>query len=187
MMYLSDIQAAEHIWAGNQILELVLLIFMLVLLIYLVFRWPRNRYPSGNSDISGQHLMAKKLESFDKVAHQLYQLLSFFSYSGTWREISPPQLLLIKSELEREMNTYGPLFSEELKEHYRNFVQMCFISSSGWEHELKIKSNYVLRKDHFPGWEDQWIDYFDNKNVVDAVVLRERYHQIIESFWRSFP
>lgn len=184
-MYLSDIQAVEKIWIGNDILEMVLLSFMLVILLYLVLRLSKQRTITGSAEGSGQLLMGKRLKVYDSIALNLYQLLCFFSYSGIWTEISPPKVFLIKAELDRKIETYGPLFSEELKEHYQSFVKMCFVSSSGWQHELKIKSNYVLRKDHFPGWEDQWIELFDNKNVADAVVLRERYHQIIDAFWRS--
>lgn len=184
-MYLSDIHAAEKLWIGNDILEMVLLSFMLVILLYLVLRLSKQPTVSGIASGTGQLLLGKRLKVYDSMARNLYQLLCFFSYSGIWTEISPPQVFLIKSELDRKIETYGPLFSEELREHYQNFVKMCFVSSSGWQHELKIKSNYVLRKDHFPGWEDQWIELFDNKNVVDAVVLRERYHQIIDAFWRS--
>jgi hypothetical protein len=184
-MYLSSIQGAEQPWMGNQILEMVLLTFMLAILIYLVIRLPKQRIVNSTPNVSDQLLLRKRMEVYDTVARQLYQLLCFFSYNGTWTTISPPQVLLIRAEMEREMDTYGQLFTEDLKELYHSFVKMCFVSSSGWEHDLKIKSNYVLRKDHFPGWEDEWVRYFDNKNVVDAVVLRETYHQIIDSFWRS--
>lgn len=186
-MYLSSIQGAEQLWVGNQILEMVLLSFMLVILIYLVIRLPKNRLHPGIPDVTGKYRLKKSLEVYESVSHKLYQLLCFFSYSGIWTEIPPVKVFQIKAELDREMDAYGPLFSETIKEHYRNFVKMCFVSASGWEHELRIKSNYVLRKDHFPGWEDQWIQYFDNKNVADAVALRDTYHQFIESFWQSVP
>lgn len=172
---------------GNQILEMVLLLFMLIILVYLAIRLHKQRASSGVPGVSGQYRMKKKLEVYDSMAHKLYQLLCFFNYSGTWTEINPLQVFQIKADLDREMDTYGPLLSKDMIGHYNNFVKMCFISSSGWEHELKIKSNYVLRKDHFPGWEDQWAQYFDNKNVADAVALRETFHRFIESFWQSLP
>ncbi len=187
LMYLSDMQAADQIWMGNQILEMVLLSFMMIILVYLVIRLPRYRFSTGAPDVSGKYRIKKSLEVYESVSNKLYQLLCFFSYSGIWTEIPPVKVFQIKAELDREMDAYGPLLSEATIGHYRNFVKMCFVSASGWEHELKIKSNYVLRKDHFPGWDDEWTHFFDNKNVADAVVLRETYHQFIDSFWQSLP
>ncbi len=55
----------------------------------------------------------------------------------------------IKKELDKDINVYGPIFSEDLVKKYLGFIQLCFVPFSGWEHKEKIKSLYELRQEHF--------------------------------------
>jgi hypothetical protein len=41
---------------------------------------------------------------------------------------------------------------------------------------------YELRQEHQPGWDDEWIKYFDQKNVADAVMLKEKFNELINDF-----
>ena len=83
------------------------------------------------------------------------------------------------------MHTNASLFSDEIAQKFTRFVQLCFVAHSGWEHEEKIKSHYDLRKDNNPGWKEDWIPYFDTNNVVDAIMMKERYDELIASFKRD--
>ncbi len=91
-------------------------------------------------------------------------------------------IVRIKKEMDKDMNTHAPFFSDELSKKYTGFVQICFVAHRGWEHEEKIKSHYELRQDNIPEWNDDWIPYFDTNNVVDAIRMKERYDELLDSF-----
>lgn len=88
----------------------------------------------------------------------------------------------LKKELDKDMQTSAPLFSENVSEKYSGFVQLCFVAHSGWEDEEKIKSLYELRQEHNVNWDDDWIQYFDTNNVLDAIRMKERYDALLECF-----
>ena len=111
------------------------------------------------------------------MAAKLYDILCFYCYVGNWTDITPVDIINLKGELNKDMNLYSQLFSEEISSKYEDFIQLCFISSSGWEHDTKIKSLYELRQKHNVKWDDGWIEYFDPKNVIEAVKMRERYNE----------
>jgi len=74
------------------------------------------------------------------------------------------------------------LYSKDIGEKYDDFMRLCFVSFSGWEHEEKIKSLYELRQENNVEWNDDWIPFFDTNNVVEAVKVKERYDELIASF-----
>lgn len=129
-----------------------------------------------------QKITEKRLDIYDEIAGRLHDMLSFFSYTGNWEDISPYEILRVKRELDKELALYGPLFPDELIEKCHGFIKLCFISASGWEHDIKIKSLYELRQEHQTGWDDEWIRYFDTKNVAEAVLLKEKFHELISGF-----
>jgi hypothetical protein len=64
-------------------------------------------------------------------------------------------------------------------------MRLCFVSFSGWEHKEKIKSLYEIRQEHNVEWNDDWIQFFDTNNVVEAILMKERYNELIEYFRRD--
>jgi hypothetical protein len=181
-MILLQIQKDEPIWADPGFLQLIALILMLLVLVYLVFRVSKYLIQMPSPQMQDQNITEKRLELYDRIATRLYDVFSFFSYTGNWMELSPREIIRVKRELDKELGIYGPLFTSELVEKCESFIKLCFISASGWEHELKIKSLYELRQEHQPGWDDEWIRYFDQKNVADAVMLKEKFNELINDF-----
>ena len=131
---------------------------------------------------SYQKIVEKRLEIYDKVVPKLNDIFCFYCYNGNWSEISPVALLRIKKELDKDMNSYASLFSDDLSKKYMAFKQLCFVSKSGWEKDEKIKSHYELRQQNSLDWDDGWIQYFDTNNVVEAIKIKERYDALIGSF-----
>jgi hypothetical protein len=59
---------------------------------------------------------------------------------------------------------------------------LCFVTYSGWEHEEKIKSLYELRRENYQEWDDNWYQFFDTKNIADAIKVKEKYNELLEFF-----
>lgn len=56
-------------------------------------------------------------------------------------------IIRLKKELDKDINIYTPLFSNDLSGKYLDFIHLCFVSFSGWEHKEKIKSLYEIRQE----------------------------------------
>ena len=91
----------------------------------------------------------------------------------------------LKRELDEDFNIYAPLFSDDLITKYNDFMTFCFISFTGWEHDAKIKSLFGHRQEHNIEWNEEWIEYFDTKNVVEPKKMKETYGELMESFKKN--
>ena len=181
-MNLLQIQTGESVFAVPELIHTILLVLMFLVLVYLVYRTSRNVGRMPSHQLPDHTNTQKRLNTYDRIAGMLHDMLSFFSYTGNWEEISPHEIIKVKRELDKELALYGPLFSDQLVEKCQSFIQLCFISASGWEHDIKIKSLYELRQEHQMGWDEEWIRYFDTKNVAEAVLLKEKFHELIREF-----
>lgn len=181
-MSLAEIQLTDPIWRSIAIVSMIVALLTPIIMVFLAFRFSRMMKRMNKKQWSNQKVVEKRIEVYGKIVPKLNDIFSFFCYIGNWSEITPIEVLRLKKELDKDMNTYASLFSDDLRNKYMAFKQLCFVSMSGWEHDEKIKSLYQLRQENNLEWDDDWIQYFDTNNVIDAVKVKERYDELIESF-----
>lgn len=181
-MSLPEFQQPDQIWNNLELAKLIIATLALIIFTFLAFRYIKLVKQQNNKQKTNEKLFEKKVEIYDRIVTKLYDILCFYCYVGNWIEITPIDIKRLKKELDKEMNIYTPLLSDELGEKYIGFIQLCFISNSGWEHDSKIKSLYEKRQEHNVKWNDDWIQYFDTKNVVEAIKMKEKYNEMIDAF-----
>ncbi len=177
-----EIQLTEQVWRSLKIIIFIIATLAPFIIIFLVFRYNRIISRLKRKHETDQKIVEKRIEIYDRIAPKLNDLLSFYCYNGTWIKISPLDVLRLKRELDKEINIYTPLFSDELGKKYSDFIGLCFVSFSGWEHEVKIKSLFDMRKEHNVDWNNDWIKFFDTKNVIDAIKMKEHYNELMAFF-----
>jgi hypothetical protein len=181
-MSIADIQPSDPLWKSLALATMVLAVLTPIIVGILAFRFGRTLKRLGKQQWSNEKIVEKRIEIYDKMVPKINDLYCFFCYIGNWNELSPPAVLRTKKELDKDLNVYASLFSEELGQKYTAFKQLCFVSKSGWEQDEKIKSYYELRQQNNVDWKDGWIQYFDTNNVVEAIRIKERYEELVESF-----
>ena len=155
---------------------------MSLVIALLVFRFKRVIERMKKAHLANHMIVQKRTDAFETIGPKLYDMISFYCYSGSWKEIGPIDVMRLKRELDKDIGSKSPLFSHSLIEKFNAFIQLCFVSTTGWEHKEKIKSLYQLRKENNEEWSDEWIEFFDTKNVVDAIRLRDTYNELMLSF-----
>ncbi len=156
-----------------------------IIIAFLVFRYNKIIKGLDNKYQTNQTLLEKRIEIYDRIGPKLNDIFCFYCYNGNWKKITPIDIVRLKKELDKDITVSSPIFSNDISEKYIDFMRLCFVSFSGWEHEEKIKSLYELRQEHNIEWNDDWIPFFDTNNVVEAVKLKERYNVLIDSFKRD--
>ncbi|HWD26172.1 MAG TPA: hypothetical protein VG387_03340 [Rhizomicrobium sp.] len=58
-----------------------------------------------------QKLTEKRLAIYDELAPTFNDLLCFFTYVGSWRDINPPVVVSWKRVIDKKVNLASPLFS----------------------------------------------------------------------------
>ena len=178
----SEIPINEPVWDSLKMIIIIISIFAPVIVVLIVFRYNRIIKRLNKKHENDQKIVGKRIEIYDRIGPKLHDILSFFCYNGNWKEITPIDVIRLKRELDKEIEINSPLFSNELAKKYNDFMQLCFVSFSGWEHKEKIKSLFELRQEHNPEWSNDWINFFDTNNVVDAIMMKERYNQLMDYF-----
>ena len=181
-MSLPEIQLTDPIWRGLAIATMIIAILTPIIMVIPAFRFSRIIKRMNKKQLSNQKIVEKRIEIYDRIVPKLNDIFCFYCYIGNWNEITPMAVLRLKRELDKDMNIYASLFSDDLSKKYMGFKQLCFVSMSGWEHDEKIKSLYQLRQENHQEWDDDWIQYFDTNNVIEAIKIKERYDELIESF-----
>ena len=181
-MSLSVSELTKEIWDNYQIAVIIIAALGPVIIIFLAIRFNRMKKRLIKQLQSDQRLIEKRIETYDVIGPKLNDMLSFFSYTGNWKELTPVDILRLKREVDRDINIKTALFSDELTTKYSSFMTLCFVSHSGWEDEEKIKSLYELRQLNSLEWSKEWIPLFDTNNVVEATTLKERYDELMVCF-----
>lgn len=177
-----EIQQAEHIWYSLRIPITVIAALAPFFIAFLVFRYKRIIEGLKMKQSTNQRLVEKRIDIYDRIGPKLNEIYCFYCYNGNWKEITPLDIVSLKKELDKDLNVNIPIFSNDISEKYLSFMRLCFVSFSGWEHDEKIKSLYELRQEHNVQWSDDWIPYFDTNNVVEAVEVKKRYTELMDSF-----
>ena len=176
-----EMQQADQIWNSLKIPISILAVLAPIIIAFLVFRYKRIIKDLEKKHRSNQKIVEKRLEIYDRIGPKLNDIFCFYCYNGNWKEISPLDIVRLKKELDKDINVSNPVFSTHLSEKYADFMRLCFVSFSGWEHDEKIKSLYELRQENNIEWNDDWIQFFDTNNVVEAIKLKEKYEALLES------
>jgi hypothetical protein len=181
----TEIQLSEQIWNNLKIAIIIIAALAPIIIVFLIIRYKRIIKNLKKDQQKNQKIFEKRIEIYERIGPKLNDLLCFYSYTGNWKELTPFDILRLKKELDKEINIHAPLFSKDLGKKYLDFMHVCFVSYSGWEHKEKIKSLYEIRRDNMAVWIDEWIPFFDTKNVVEAILLKERYDELIACFKRD--
>lgn len=183
-MSLPEIQQTGQIWTGLEIAILGIVTLTPIIIVFLAFRFNRI-IKRLEKQWSNQKIIEKRIEIYDRIVPKLYDIICFYCYSGNWKEITPIDIMKLKRELDEDFNIYAPLFSDDLITKYNDFMTFCFISFTGWEHDAKIKSLFEHRQENNIEWNEEWIQYFDTKNVVEPQKMKETYGELMESFKKN--
>jgi len=177
-----EIQLTGQIWNSLKIPIMIIAALAPVIIVFLTIRYNRIIKHLKTKHQADQRIIEKRIEIYDRMGPKLNDVLSFFCYSGNWKDLTPVDMLRLKKELDQDINIYSPVFSDDLSKKYTGFIHLCFVSFSGWEHKEKIKSLYEIRQEHNVDWNENWIPFFDTNNVVEAIKLRESFHALMEYF-----
>ncbi len=109
-------------------------------------------------------IVEKRLDLYDKIAPDLNAIYCFMMWIGYWKEISPAEVIQTKRRLDKVVNIYRHLLSEEFYTAYNAFIHLCFQTYSGKGHDARIRSkidsHWGDRRAASEKWDDTWTPLF---------------------------
>lgn len=112
-----------------------------------------------------QELIAARLGYYREIAEPLNDLYCYFTYIGTWKNHTPPDIIEIKRSLDRTFHTLSPFFSVTVVKSYNDFMDLCFQTFGRWGADAKLKTSVRRRKEGYPAWLPEWDEMFVYSSV----------------------
>jgi hypothetical protein len=129
-----------------------------------------------------QKLVEKRLDIYDDLAPLLNDVLCYFTYVGSWKDLDPPRVVALKRTIDKKIHLAAPLFSETFFAASMEFQSLCFETYTGWGRDALLKTKLQRRKEARPNdWKEEWAECFSNSES-DPKEIRRTYFKIIESF-----
>jgi hypothetical protein len=135
-------------------------------------------------------IIAKRLEIYDRIAPDMNRMYCFRRLVGTWKEVSPPEMIAAKRRLDREVNVYRHLLSEEFYQRHFELMQILFRTFTGPGEDAKIRAviTHALgdRRHHAAyDWQAEWEAMFDSEDMPTDYQVDEAYLQAMNALKRS--
>jgi len=163
--------AAEWWWAP-----------VLTALLAFIAAWVAIRFDRRKT--VNQELIKKRIALYDQVVPKANDMLCFYLCIGTWKQLTPTQVLGHKRELDRFINVYGGLFSPKFVTSYKDFIQSYFCEFRGRGKPAQLRANAEwLKREFGSAWQNGWEDSFaPAEERTDPDTLADRYHKFLQVF-----
>ena len=168
-------------WNSLEIAKLAVSILtpLLVLAIGLVVNRSLKRLE--HRQWTSQKVIEKRLKIFDDLAPSLNDLLCYFTFVGSWKELNPEKVIQIKRSIDRIVHVNAPLFSRDFRARYDSFIDCCYQTYTGWGQNAKLRTTSSRYK-VVEGWDPKWDDCFSQDVEADPETVRSAYHALMRQF-----
>jgi hypothetical protein len=144
-------------------------------------KWEANQWRN-------QELIKARLEYYRILVPKMNDLMCYFTFIGSWKDLTPPQVVELKRTLDREFYCAAPLFSDSVLVAYNEFMAACFETFGSWGRNARLRTGFGRRReaagaDWNPEWEDMFSDSaVDGISEQSLVRIRELYNTLISAF-----
>jgi hypothetical protein len=124
-------------------------------------------------------LIRARVDYYKLLAPDLNRLMCYFTFIGTWKEDSPPEILGLKRVLDRNFYSAAPLFSPRVSTAYGKLERLYFSTFGQWGDDARLNSNAYRRRLAWrrDSWNPGWDAYFamaDDEPVSQQQLLEYR-------------
>jgi hypothetical protein len=124
----------------------------------------------------GQELISARLGYYREIAEPLNDLMCYFTFIGSWKEWTPPEIVALKRSLDRAFHTLSPFFGVEVVHAYETLMELCFQTFGQWGADAKLKTSCRRRKSAGTApWNPEWdvLFVFDLENAMPSEHLEQ--------------
>jgi hypothetical protein len=140
-----------------------------------------------DSQWRSQKLIEKRIAIYDNLAPLFNDLLCYFTYVGSWKELRPTDVISLKRKLDRQIYLAAPLFTVSFFLACQNFQNLCFQTYGAWGMDARLRTQWGRRKEFQLEWNDDWKQYYcDSKDVTDPRQIQIAYKRIMNEFATNF-
>ncbi len=179
---LRSVVGAASPWNSLEVVKLVVGILTPVVIVLLGLVVNRQLKVIEHRQWVSEELAKKRLELYDRLAPRFNDLLCYFTYVGSWKDFTPPEIIRMKRTLDRDVYLAAPLLSEDFMKATTAFIEACYSTFGIWGADAQLRSRIQRRREAFgTRWDAAWEQCFDSQNALEIEVVRDRYDAVIGS------
>jgi hypothetical protein len=130
---------------------------------------------------ANQKVVEKRLQIFDELMPPLNDLLCYYTYIGSWKDLTPPEVVALKRKLDRLAYVRSPLLPAEFLSKYNAFMNLCFSTYGEFGSDARLRT-HANRRQQAAGakWQTDWSQCFvDEAQVTDPQAIRKAYSELV--------
>ena len=172
--------AAE--WSSLEVAKLVVGALTPIFLFVLGYMVTRAARRVEQAQWASRKLIERRLELYEEMAPKLNDLFCFFVLVGHYREVTPPDAIGRKRELDRIFHAHAPLFSPEFGNRYQDFLDVCFFHFSGAARPARLRASLDAQRRERTTWESEWDAMFAQGEESSPEQIADAYDDMMDSF-----
>jgi hypothetical protein len=132
-----------------------------------------------------QKLIEKRLAIYDEIAPLLNDVLCYFTFVGSWKDMKPTEVVALKRLLDKKIHLAAPLLSPEFYKEATEFIDLCFETYTAWGQDAKLRTQPERRREATrQSWDSAW-DALFTANCSDPREIRAAYQDVMQVFSRD--
>lgn len=178
---------AENAWTSLEVAKLVVAALTPVFVAIAGFWLNRRLKALEQAQWAQQKVIERRIAAYDEMAPQLNRLYCFFCYVGSWKEMSPPDLVKLKRELDQIAHVSAPLFDQQFLTRYNDFLDRCFATFGGWGEDAKLRTLPDRRKQAAGNaWKVEWNRCFATRgDATEPSMVKAAYGELMAYLGRA--
>jgi hypothetical protein len=130
-----------------------------------------------------QRLIEKRIAIYDDLASDLNDLLCYFTFIGSWKELRPIDVIAMKRRIDKKIYLAAPLFSHQFFERSTEFINLCYATFQGWGVDARLRTAIGRRKEAAgANWQQNWDELFADDDITDPHEVRRAYQALMHCF-----
>jgi len=131
-----------------------------------------------------QKVVERRLAVFDQMAPGMNDFYCYFKRVGHWKDLTPPDLIKKKRELDKVLYINRPLFSKEFAQRYFSFVlDDCFRTFTGHAKDAQLRADAEQYR-AVAGWRPEWVSCYvsDQAEMRSSQQVETDYERLMTQF-----
>jgi hypothetical protein len=129
-----------------------------------------------------EQILAEKQKIYAELGRKLNVFYVYVADVGDFRSYTPPRVVELKREADRQFFIYRPYWSEATEKRYNEYMKAAFLTYTGAGLPAKINASKTEKVAAYEvdklKWEPAWDEYFTEK--VDPEIS-SKYYALVSS------
>jgi hypothetical protein len=169
-------QATPSAWSSLEIAKLTVSALTPIVVVVIGLWLNRRLKAFEYLQWTNQKVTEKRIAIFDQLAPLLNDVYCYFTFRGSWKDLTPIEVVSKKREMDRIVHVNAPLFSPEFVRVYNYFIDACYETYTGWGRNARLRTAWERRQEAAnSAWKEEWKDYFSDDRLEPQQVETEYF------------